>query len=148
MPLLSGFSTIWSSSAGSSAAPDEAGSSLWAEALRMAARQLVKEMKDKGRWCPAAKLVMPASHVEQSCYEDAWDQDMIPEACGKIAIMLLKKVGAKIIDDATTGQVLDERLVKKARQLEMAYFETKKVYTKKPIKECLERTGRQPIGVR
>ena len=54
----------------------------------------------------------------------------------------------RFIIDASTGQILDERLVKKARRLEMVYLGTKIVYTKMPIDEALTRTGRQPIGVR
>ena len=53
-----------------------------------------------------------------------------------------------VIVDATAGQLLDVRLVKKARQLEMVYLDNKKVYDKRPIKEAFQNTGRQPIGVR
>ena len=58
------------------------------------------------------------------------------------------EAGKIVIIDATTGQILDERLVKKARQLEMVHFETKGVYTKVPTIEVIAKTGRQPIAVR
>ena len=83
----------------------------------------VKEMKAKGRR-PAAKLVMPASHQERTESECVIDEDAFPEVCGIIVVMLIKKAGGKVLVDAATGQILDERLVNKARQLEMIYFET------------------------
>ena len=50
-----------------------------------------------------------------------------------MAVFLTQKAGKLVITDASTGQILDDRLVKKARQLEMVYLDSKKVYTKKPI---------------
>jgi len=63
-------------------------------------------------------------------------------------ILIIEKIeGKKFVDDLT-GQVLGERLVKKARRLEMEYFKQKNVYTKRPRAEAIARTGRPPIGVR
>ena len=66
---------------------------------------------------------------------------------GNMILIIEKIKGKKFVDDLT-GQVLDERLVNKARRLEMEYFKQKDVYTKVPRSEAMRRTGRQPIGVR
>ena len=44
--------------------------------------------------------------------------------------------------------MLDEKLVKKAREQEMETFKKFGVYKKRPIKECWEETGRGPIKVK
>ena len=50
--------------------------------------------------------------------------------------------------DATTGLILRDELLKKARELEMDYFRDKDVYEKRPRAEALERTGKPPITVK
>ena len=105
----------------------------------------VKEMKERSRWDAHAKLVLPASHTEEKL---ATIEEEVPEVCSRVAVLLTQKVGKLVITDASAGQILDEKLVKKAPQLEMVYLVSKNVYNKKPIKEALRNTGRQPIGVR
>ena len=56
------------------------------------------------------------------------------DMCGRIAVMLVQKAGQRIVVDARTGQILDDRLAQKATQMEIVYFQSKNVYTKKPIK--------------
>ena len=45
------------------------------------------------------------------------------------------------------GQELDPKTVKKARDLEMEWYRKMKVYEKRPIEECFEKTKRPPIKV-
>ena len=50
--------------------------------------------------------------------------------------------------DSVSGVPLKPQLVKRAREEEMREFSKHGVYVKVPVKECLERTGRKPIGVK
>ena len=50
--------------------------------------------------------------------------------------------------DDVSGAFLNPQMVKKARADEIEYVRTMKLYTKVPISECLEKTGKQPIAVR
>ena len=50
--------------------------------------------------------------------------------------------------DDVSGAELDPNKVKQARQEEIAYVTKMNLYTKVPITECLQRTGKQPIAVR
>ena len=43
---------------------------------------------------------------------------------------------------------LDPLLVKRAREEEMKEFSNHGVYAKVPLRECFERTGKKPIGVK
>ena len=115
------------------------------QAMQGDTARLVKEMKERSRWDAHAKLVLPATHSSQ---EIPTIEDEVPELSNKVAVLLTQKAGKMVIIDASTGQILDERLVKKARQLEMVYLGSKNVYTKRPIEEALKNTGKQPIGVR
>ena len=51
------------------------------------------------------------------------------------------------IDDQS-GAVLEPRLMREARQAEIAYFKSMNVYTKVPIAKCWRETGRAPISTR
>ena len=53
----------------------------------------------------------------------------------------------KVWDDIT-GVELDPKLVEQARQEEIKTFKDMGVYVKAPIKECWDKTGKAPIGVR
>ena len=48
--------------------------------------------------------------------------------------------------DDMTGEPLIRELVVEARGAEMEKFQQHKVYTKRPISECVRVTGKQPIG--
>ena len=50
-------------------------------------------------------------------------------------------------DDVNGGWLSPEE-VKKARQLEMDYLHKQGVYSKVPLQQCLDETGKQPIGTR
>ena len=54
----------------------------------------------------------------------------------------------KRIWDDISGKELEWALVVAARIEEMEEFRKHGVYIKVPIKECMERTGKKPIGVR
>lgn len=56
--------------------------------------------------------------------------------------------GGPIYRDDLTGQVLDPALVKIARQKELDFFESKEVWTRRPIEESRRRTGKPPISAR
>ena len=46
--------------------------------------------------------------------------------------------------DDHTGESLDAKKVKEARQLEMEYYDKMHVFEKAPIAQCWERTGQAP----
>ena len=69
------------------------------------------------------------------------------EAVEQLAEIAQTLSGAVFVDDQT-GQVLDEKLVRQARRLEMEYFANKGVYEKRPLQEAFDKTGKGPIGVR
>ena len=50
--------------------------------------------------------------------------------------------------DDVTGKSLDSKLVKQARTEEMKEFNKHGVYHKVPVKECWDKTGKAPLGVR
>jgi hypothetical protein len=50
--------------------------------------------------------------------------------------------------DSVTGQPLESALVEKARELEMEYFNSKKVWAKRPYAEAMAKMGKKPISVR
>ena len=50
--------------------------------------------------------------------------------------------------DDTTGEELDHKMVRAARDEEMVEVRKHHLYSKVPLKECWERTGKDPIGVR
>ena len=59
----------------------------------------------------------------------------------------------KIEEEATyrddiTGQPLDPELVRAARAKELEYFESKRVWVKRPLEEARRRTGKPPVTVR
>ena len=51
------------------------------------------------------------------------------------------------VDDQSGGELIP-KLVREARQSEIAYFKDMQVYTKVPIEECWEVTGADPISTR
>ena len=50
--------------------------------------------------------------------------------------------------DAISGELMVKELVDAARQVEMQTFKKHGAYEKRPIKECWEKTGKAPIGVK
>ena len=50
--------------------------------------------------------------------------------------------------DDVTGEVLPTELVRNARKEELDYFHKRPMYSKVPLKECVEETGKSPIKVR
>ena len=50
--------------------------------------------------------------------------------------------------DDHTGEFLDEKKVKEARQLEMEYYDKMHVFDKVPIAQCWERTGKAHLKAR
>jgi hypothetical protein len=50
--------------------------------------------------------------------------------------------------DDISGKPLKSHLVKRARNEEMQQIWKHKLYDKKPISECIERTGKKPLGIR
>ena len=47
-----------------------------------------------------------------------------------------------------TGQELIPELVRAARRKELEYFQSKNVWTRRPLEECRRRTGKRPISVK
>ncbi len=50
--------------------------------------------------------------------------------------------------DASSGEILDEELIKKARMVEVETFKKHGVYTKVSVEECWRVIGTRPIGVK
>ena len=50
--------------------------------------------------------------------------------------------------DEASGRPLNTELVIKARLEEMNTFRKMRMYHKVPISECLDKTGKQPIGTK
>ncbi len=50
--------------------------------------------------------------------------------------------------DDISGEYLDPEKVKVARKAEMEYYRKMGVYRRVPLRECIEKTGKPPIGVR
>ena len=50
--------------------------------------------------------------------------------------------------DDQTGEELDAGMVKEARREEIAEVHKHRVYDKVPIKECWDKTGKPPVGIR
>eukprot|EP00975_Prorocentrum_lima_P014338 3046681-Prorocentrum_lima.AAC.1 len=48
--------------------------------------------------------------------------------------------------DATTGAVLNRKLVEEARAEEIRFMQSWQVWEVRPIAECRARTGKNPIG--
>ena len=69
--------------------------------------------------------------------------------CGPYGeILKLRVENAKEFRDDLTGQLLDPQLVREARATEMEYVRSKGLWAKRPVKECLDKTGRPPVTVR
>ena len=50
--------------------------------------------------------------------------------------------------DDVSGEMLDPKMVRKARMEEVDYIRKSNLYTKVPIQECIEKTGNKPIAVK
>ena len=50
--------------------------------------------------------------------------------------------------DSVSAVPLHPQLAKRAREEEMQEFSKHGVYVKVPVRECLEKTGKKPIGVK
>ena len=63
-------------------------------------------------------------------------------------IYKLSEFQNEIFLDSVSGQPLEEALVRLARAKEMDYFESKKVWEKRPRQEAYDRCGKAPISVK
>jgi hypothetical protein len=63
-------------------------------------------------------------------------------------LLKLRVENAAEFRDDLTGQLLDPVLVREARAKEMEYVRSKGLWAKRPVRECLDRTGRPPVTVR
>jgi hypothetical protein len=101
---------------------------------------IVKAIKIQKQW--DAEGVYLIGNVSINEFKDALkipaeeDEKWLQEAMGETAW------------DDISGEFLDADKVKEARRAEMSYYRKMGVYKKVPIKECLEKTGKPPIGVR
>ena len=71
--------------------------------------------------------------IQPECEEKDWIMNITAE---------------QLFYDDLSGEALDGQLVKLARAEEMTEFDKHTVYTKVPLKECWDVTGKAPIGVR
>jgi hypothetical protein len=67
---------------------------------------------------------------------------------GQLEIMILLEKLEGITCDASSGELLKEELVQKARATEMETFKKHEVYTKVPVDECWRVAGKEPLGVK
>ena len=86
--------------------------------------------------------------------DDGWDGECADhggdarQLVGRNGCVLNINMASSPFRDDLTGQPLDEKLVREARQKELDYFESKGVWRKAPIAECRRNMGRSPISVR
>ena len=92
-------------------------------------RGLREHLDEQGRCMPGINAAMPL--------QGDWDEEN-PETSPE----------GEEFYDATTGQLLDPVLVRKARMEEMKYFADKDVWTKRPRREAFEYMGKRPITVK
>ena len=112
---------------------------------------LAEEMKERGRRDMEANLILPPTHRpddDQVSEREEITEDKLEEIKKNVMVMYAAASGKPLFIDATTGQVLDERFVRKARLEEMVYFRDKNVYTKVPREESFKHTGKPPIEVK
>ena len=64
------------------------------------------------------------------------------------ALLVREADGMPVYRDDLTGQVLDSKLVREARQKELDFFESKEVWKLRAFDEAKRRTGKPPITVR
>ena len=72
----------------------------------------------------------------------------INEGCSGVMDAAEKWSWEEEVFDDLTGDALDQRLVREAREEEMNEFKKYGVYVKVPVEECWKETGKNPIGVR
>ena len=63
-------------------------------------------------------------------------------------LLKMQVSGDEEFRDYLIGQLLDPQLVREARAKEMEHVRSKGLWVKKPVKECLDKTGRPPVTVR
>ena len=61
-------------------------------------------------------------------------------------VMAVEENNWEVFYDNLSGSMLDTETVRKARKEEIAEVHKHKVYTKVPLEECYEKTGKAPIG--
>ena len=80
--------------------------------------------------------------------DDALENSQARDASDYDQLNAVYKQGEAVIKDALTGQALDSKLVKIARQAELDYFESKNVWFKRPRAESFQKMGKAPITVK
>ena len=93
-------------------------------------------------------LCLPADEAARPKLHDGVDKMTQVMMAERASTLTISHQPAKVFKDATTGQVLNPRLVKAARMKEMEYFESKGVWTRRTREECFKRTGKRPITVK
>ena len=64
------------------------------------------------------------------------------------AVMAVEENNWETFYDNLSGSMLDPETVRRARKEEIAEVHKHRVYTKVPLEECYEKTGKAPIGTR
>ena len=90
--------------------------------------------------------------IVRACFEHEDDNDRCLSSFECPADSLHEPEGkidySHIAEDDVSGETPDTKMVRAARKEEIAYFRSMGLYTKVPIQECYDETGKNPVGVR
>ena len=98
-----------------------------------------------GYWFQRGSPRPPFNQGERRTAGEAFDSD---EAEAAANVFTMASGVKAVYVDSVTGQPLDSALVNKARALELDYFESKRVWEKRPYAEAVAKLGKRAISVR
>ena len=106
-----------------------------------------------GDWGALAKNIKETAKKRKEGYAPGDSPDMEVEAILDLYDHDKRLFGVGAVElgevyDETSGALLDPVKVKEARKTEMKTYSEMKVYTKVPIQQCYDETGKEPIGTR
>ena len=100
--------------------------------------------RSKGEWSDLAEKIKESTKRRKEEAEPGNGVDVAVVECEKI----IGSVSNGAVYDDISGAVLDLRLAREAREEEMKTYHQRKVYSKVPLQQCYDETGKEPIGTR
>ena len=79
---------------------------------------------------------------------DSWSEEKLASKAEKLLHIKIAKNEEEEFKDSVTGQPMNGDLVREARRKELEYFESMKVWIKKPREDSFKHMGKPPISVR
>ena len=92
-------------------------------------------------------VLEPEEDLHEGLATDSWSQLRVSLQVGGSAASTAAPEEGIYIDDVS-GCILDPKLVRQARLVELQEIHSFKVYEKVPISKCIQATGKKPIGCR